>query len=112
MLTTVVSKPSDSEAVVDGGLKAFSTDKPFTPDAVRLWKNGPKPFSGAVFTWGGDEHGKLNLAKASAPLSVGDRVECIIPHCDPSVNLYDRIYAVRGQQVAAVWPITARGMSQ
>jgi D-serine deaminase-like pyridoxal phosphate-dependent protein len=112
VLTTVVSKPSDSEAVVDGGLKAFSTDKPFTPDPVRMWKNGPQPFSGASFAWGGDEHGKLNLAKASAPLSVGDRIECIVPHCDPTVNLYDRIYVVRGQQVAAVWPVAARGMSQ
>jgi D-serine deaminase-like pyridoxal phosphate-dependent protein len=112
VLTTVVSKPSDAEAVVDGGLKAFSTDRAFPPEPVRVWKNGPQPFSGAAFSWGGDEHGKLNLAKASAPLAVGDRVECVIPHCDPSVNLYDRIYAVRGQQVAAVWPVTARGMSQ
>ena len=112
VLTTVVSKPSDNEAVVDGGLKAFSTDKPFTPDPYRTWKNGPQPFSGAVFTWGGDEHGKLNLAQASGPLSVGDRVECIVPHCDPTVNLYDRIFGHRNGQLETVWPIAARGMSQ
>ena len=112
VLTSVVSKPSDSEAVIDGGLKAFSTDKPFTPDPHRIWKNGPQPFSGAVFTWGGDEHGKLNLAQASTALALGDRVECIVPHCDPTVNLYDRIFGHRNGQLETVWPITARGMSQ
>lgn len=104
VLTTVVSKPSDNEAVVDGGLKAFSTDKPFTPE--------PKGIEGVVFSWGGDEHGKLNLAKASRALNVGDRIEFVIPHCDPTVNLYDRIYGVRGKQVELSWLIAARGMSQ
>ena len=104
VLTTVVSKPSDSLAVVDGGLKAFSTDKPFTPEA--------KGISGIAYAWGGDEHGKLDVTKASAPVNVGSRLEFIVPHCDPSVNLYDRIYCLRGDNVEAVWKIAARGMSQ
>jgi 3-hydroxy-D-aspartate aldolase len=104
VLTTVVSKPNDSLAVVDGGLKAFSTDKPFMPEA--------KGIQGIVYSWGGDEHGRLNIASASAAVNVGDRIEFIIPHCDPSVNLYDRIWCLRGDQVEAVWPISARGMSQ
>lgn len=104
VLTTVVSKPSDTEAVVDGGLKAFSTDKPFPPEA--------RGIEGIGFSWGGDEHGKLNIAKASRALKVGDRVEFVIPHCDPTVNLYDRMYGVRGRQVETSWRISARGMSQ
>lgn len=112
VLTTIVSKPSDAEAVVDGGLKAFSTDKPFMPEVAGLWKGGRQAVNGLVFAWGGDEHGKLNLAKSSAPLNVGDRVEFVIPHCDPTVNLYDRIFCVRGERVEAAWPISARGMSQ
>jgi len=104
VLTTVVSKPSGSLAIVDGGLKAFSTDKPFTPEA--------KGISGVGYRWGGDEHGKLDLIEASGPIHVGNRLEFIIPHCDPSVNLYDRIHCVRGDSVEAVWKIAARGMSQ
>lgn len=104
VLTSVVSKPSDTEAVVDGGLKAFSTDRTFGPEARDL--------EGVTFSWGGDEHGKLNLAKASKAVNVGDRIEFIVPHCDPTVNLYDKIYGVRGEQVELVWPIAARGMSQ
>lgn len=30
-------------------------------------------------------------------------------HCDPTVNLYDRLYAVRGGTVVAIWPVAARG---
>src|SRR6266849_3766615 len=93
VLTTVVSKPSDSLAIVDGGLMAFSTDKPFTPEA--------KSIAGIGYTWGGDEHGKLDVTKASAAVNVGSRLEFIIPHCDPSVNLYDRIYCLRGDNVEA-----------
>lgn len=104
VLTTVVSKPADDVAIVDGGYKAFSTDKPFPPEA--------KGIEGIAFSWGGDEHGKLNLAKASAAVNLGDRLAFIIPHCDPSVNLYDRIYCLRGDNVESMWKIAARGMSQ
>ena len=103
VLTTVVSKPKDDMAIVDGGLKAFSTDKPFPPQ----WRGG----SELPYAFGGDEHGKLTLS-AGKQVSVGDRLEFIIPHCDPSVNLYDKIYAVRGEQVEAVWHVAGRGKSQ
>ena len=112
-ITTVVSTPSGADVVVDGGFKAFSTDKPFPPEAIRVWRDGaPRPFGGVTFSWGGDEHGKLNMAQATSPLKVGDRVEFVVPHCDPTVNLHDRLYAHRGSRVEAVWPISARGMSQ
>jgi D-serine deaminase-like pyridoxal phosphate-dependent protein len=41
----------------------------------------------------------------------GDKLEVIVSHCDPVVNLYDQMYAIRGDKVEAVWPISARGMS-
>ena len=104
VLTTVVSKPAEEVAVVDGGYKAFSTDKPFTPEARDL--------PGLTYTWAGDEHGIIKMAGASLDVKVGDRIEFLIPHCDPTVNLYDRIYCLRGERVDAVWSIAARGMSQ
>jgi len=39
---------------------------------------------------------------------VGDRVELLPPHCDPTANLYDRIYACRGNNVEEVWPVMER----
>lgn len=104
VMTTVVSKPQDDFAIVDGGFKAFSTDKPFGPRS--------KKFPELAWAWGGDEHGKISLAGKSVPVNVGDRLDFVIPHCDPSVNLYDRIWCLRGDTVEAVWAVTARGMSQ
>lgn len=104
VLTTVVSKPHDALVIVDGGLKAFSTDKPFPP---RIKDN-----SAVTFAYGGDEHGKLTFGAGAKALSVGDKAEFVIPHCDPSVNLYDRLFCLRGDNVEAVWRIAARGMAQ
>ncbi|MEO8678965.1 MAG: DSD1 family PLP-dependent enzyme [Vicinamibacterales bacterium] len=103
VVTTVVSRPS-AFAVVDGGFKAFSTDRPFTPQPVGL--------AGARYEWAGDEHGRLFLADGAGGVKVGDRIEFIPPHCDPTVNLYDHIHALRGDRLEAVWPIAARGKSQ
>jgi D-serine deaminase-like pyridoxal phosphate-dependent protein len=103
VLTTVVSTPPGF-AIVDGGYKAFSTDRPFTPRPIDL--------PGVSYGWAGDEHGRLDLSGSATTLKVGDRVEFIPPHCDPTVNLYDQIYAMRGDRVEAVWPIAARGKSQ
>jgi D-serine deaminase-like pyridoxal phosphate-dependent protein len=103
VVTTVISTPPGF-AIVDGGYKAFSTDRPFTPKPIDL--------PGVEYGWAGDEHGRLPLAHAPRPLHVGDRIEFIPPHCDPTVNLYDQIHALRGDRVEAVWPIAARGRSQ
>ena len=103
VITTVVSTPPGF-AIVDGGYKAFSTDRPFTPKPLNL--------PGVDYAWAGDEHGRLDLSQTPRRLKVGDRVEFIPPHCDPTVNLYDHIHALRGDRVEAVWPIAARGKSQ
>jgi D-serine deaminase-like pyridoxal phosphate-dependent protein len=104
VLTTVISQSHIGLATVDAGFKAFSTDKPFVPEL----KNDP----GVKFRWAGDEHGILELEGARQAIKLGDRLEFIPPHCDPTVNLYDFIYAVRKGRVEEVWPIEARGMSQ
>jgi D-serine deaminase-like pyridoxal phosphate-dependent protein len=57
------------------------------------------------WAWAGDEHGFLHLDRPSRTLAVGDRLEFIPPHCDPTVNLYDRIHALRGERVEHIWPV-------
>jgi 3-hydroxy-D-aspartate aldolase len=103
VLATVVSVHGD-EAIVDAGYKAFATDRPFPPQAVG--------HAGLIYTWAGDEHGRIDMRTTSRRLRVGDRVAFHPPHCDPTVNLYDEIHAMRGDAVEAVWPIAARGKSQ
>ena len=101
VLSTVTSRNLSGQATVDAGLKAFSTDRTFGPQPVGI--------EGAGFRWGGDEHGILVLDGAAADVSLGEKLEFYPPHCDPTVNLYDRIYCTRGDQVVEVWPILGRG---
>jgi len=104
VLTTVISVPSAEMAMIDAGLKAFSTDKPFVPEAVE--------WPGVEYSWAGDEHGRLTVTEPGRLPSLGERIEFFPPHCDPTINLYDRLYAMRGDKVEAVWEISGRGRSQ
>jgi D-serine deaminase-like pyridoxal phosphate-dependent protein len=52
------------------------------------------------------------LRDAAKTYKVGDRLELIVPHCDPAVNEYDVIHGTRKDRVEVVWPISARGHSQ
>jgi D-serine deaminase-like pyridoxal phosphate-dependent protein len=37
-----------------------------------------------------------------------------VPHCDPTVNLYDSYHVVAGdgETIEASWPVSARGRSR
>lgn len=94
VLATVISSNHDSFATVDAGYKAFSTDRPFGPEPTTV---------NAKYRWAGDEFGYVE-----AKLTLGDRVQFIAPHVDPTVNLYDRIYACRGELAIEAWPIMER----
>ena len=101
VLATVVSKNHDDIATVDAGLKAFATDRDFGPEVARP--------AGLTYAFRGDEHGALALAAGEREIALGDKIELVVPHCDPNVNLYDRMYCVRGDDVQEVWKIDARG---
>lgn len=100
VLTTVVSATHPDRVSVDAGTKAFSTDVVHRPEA--------KAYDGLQYQRAGDEFGTLTVAKGGKLPRLGDRLEFFVPHCDPTVNLYDQIYAVRGETVESVWPILAR----
>jgi D-serine deaminase-like pyridoxal phosphate-dependent protein len=104
VLTTVISVPSGEMAMIDAGLKAFSTDKPFVPEPVE--------WPGVEYSWAGDEHGRLTVTEPGRLPRLGERIEFFPPHCDPTINLYDRIHAMRGDKVEAVWEVSGRGRSQ
>jgi 3-hydroxy-D-aspartate aldolase len=98
VLATVISANHEDFVTVDAGFKAFSTDRPFGPEAVSLQPS--------TYRWGGDEFGFVDVRHCAEKPRLGDRIEFIPPHCDPTVNLYDRIHACRGEDVEAVWPVT------
>jgi len=110
VLTTIISKNHQGIATVDGGFKAFATDRPFGPQA--------QGSDATKYHFAGDEHGIIelpvrNLGESDSfgnDFPLGGKLQFVVPHCDPNVNLYDQLYCVRGNTVEAVWPI-ARGYS-
>ncbi len=97
--TAVLSHPTTNRAVVDAGLKASSVDSGMPV----VWQR-----TDAKYLKASDEHGVLELTPDST-LKLGDYVMLVPGHCDPTVNLYDELIAIRGDRVEAIWPIAARG---
>jgi D-serine deaminase-like pyridoxal phosphate-dependent protein len=100
--TSVISANAAGHVTTDAGLKRFATDGP-RPVIAR---GAPE---GAEYYFFGDEHGRIELPDAPAHLPVGTALECITPHCDPTVNLYDVYHVVHGDMLVDIWPIDARG---
>jgi D-serine deaminase-like pyridoxal phosphate-dependent protein len=103
VMTTVLNTYFPGRLTTDAGAKALTLNK---PDAIVI---GEKGFS---YNAGSDEFGAIRYETASKTYKVGDKLELIVPHCDPAVNEYDQIYGTRKDRVEVVWPISARGHSQ
>jgi D-serine deaminase-like pyridoxal phosphate-dependent protein len=101
VLTTVISRPADDRAIVDVGMKSATTE--FGPPIVKYMK-------GVRVSKLNEEHGILKLDDG-AKLSLGDKIELIPSHGCTTINLHDRMHAVRKGYVEATWGIAARGKS-
>ena len=97
VLTTVMSRPSASVAIVDAGLKASSVDS----GMPGVWER-----EGLRYTRASDEHGWLEGDPAPA---LGEKVLLVPGHCDPTINLYDWYVVTKDRFVVDLWSITARG---
>jgi D-serine deaminase-like pyridoxal phosphate-dependent protein len=79
----VMSRAAD-HAVIDAGHKSHAIDS----GLPRVWRRDDLEFEN-----GGDEHGILRGAGLPA---LGDAVWLVPGHCDPTVNLHDVMFGVRG----------------
>ena len=102
--TTVISANRAGLATTDAGFKAFATDA----GAPRIVSGAP---AGASYFFFGDEQGGILYSPDERRLNPGEVVSCAVPHCDPTVNLYDYYHLVRDDRLEAIWPIEARGCS-
>jgi D-serine deaminase-like pyridoxal phosphate-dependent protein len=103
VLATVVNNRFPGRLTTDAGAKALTINVP---------RAGVIGEPGFDYNAGSDEFGSITFKESRKEWKMGDRMELIVPHCDPAVNEYDYIYAIRNDRVEAVWPITARGHSQ
>ena len=100
----VLSANQPGWVTVDAGLKAFATDGP-----------EPRPvgkFEATKYIYFGDEHGAVPRVPGLPEINLGDRIELIPPHCDPTVDRYDFYYFVRKDVLVDIVPIEAARRSQ
>jgi D-serine deaminase-like pyridoxal phosphate-dependent protein len=107
VLATVVSTAVPGQAVVDAGSKALAREE-IRGDAA--------PGFGALLdrpdvVVGGlsEEHGILDLSHTDWRPRVGERVRIVPNHVCVSVNLQNRVWAIRDGEIVDDWPVEARG---
>lgn len=106
--TTVISKIVPGQATIDAGHKHFAGTA--APRIARgLADTRANAQVDAEVRPNSDEHGFITLAADDDKIRIGDAVECIPPHCDPTINLYDHFHVVDGDDLVAIWPVDARG---
>lgn len=106
---TVVSRPSDRYAVIDGGSKTFATDVQPGTHPLQLKGFGHiLEAPDAILERLSEEHGVIRLEPHHS-LQVGDRIHIIPNHICSTLNLHNHIYFVDGRQTEKM-PVLARGM--
>jgi D-serine deaminase-like pyridoxal phosphate-dependent protein len=101
----VVSANHAALVTIDAGYKSLSTDG----GVALVQRDAPMD---ARFAFMGDEHGALISPGIGDDLKPGDAVTLTVPHCDPTVNLYDSYHIVRGDTLVDLWPVSARGRAR
>lgn len=101
---TVVSRPTDTRAVIDCGTKVLTSDL-YTVTGYGHVVECP----GAVIPHLSEEHGVIDLTHCDERPAVGDIVHVIPNHCCVVSNMVDEIHGVRRGQVEQVWTVAARG---
>ncbi len=98
VLTRVVSRPTATRVIVDGGFKTMSTQHglpcPMGLEVASLVLSA--------------EHGTIELSAPSAQPGVGDLVAFVPGYTDSTVCLHDEMCVLRGGRLEAVWTIPGR----
>ena len=105
IIATVVSTSVPGQFVIDGGSKTFSSDRAAL-DGFGLFLDAPD----ALFEKMNEEHGYVKHAGHNR--KVGERVRVLPNHICVAVNLHEKVYGVRGDQVVETWTVDGRGKLQ
>ncbi|MCQ6563241.1 alanine racemase [Paenibacillus mendelii] len=109
VVATVVSRPDDRYAVIDGGSKTFATDvqprtSPLHLEGFGYLLEAPD----AVLERMSEEHGMIRT-DSQHTLKPGDRVRIIPNHICSTVNLHNNVYFMEGDRLVKA-PVAGRGM--
>ncbi len=108
VLTTVVSRPTDTRAVLDAGSKALSSD------LLGLEGHGHiREYPGAIIRSLSEEHAVVDLSACTgAKPAVGELVRVVPNHACVVSNLFNTVHGVTDSHVERVFTVEARGLMQ
>jgi D-serine deaminase-like pyridoxal phosphate-dependent protein len=98
VLTTVISRPDKTRAIIDAGKKSISCDEgisSFTRQGLTLHTLN-------------EEHGHVRIDDPDTDLSVGDKLEIVPIHGCTTIPIYDHYILIRNNHVESIEPIQAR----
>jgi D-serine deaminase-like pyridoxal phosphate-dependent protein len=101
---TVVSRPTDTRAIIDAGTKVLTSDLYGMPGYGHVME-----YPEAAITALSEEHGTVDLTACAERPAVGDVVRVVPNHCCVVSNMVDEVYGVRDGRVEVKWPVAARG---
>jgi D-serine deaminase-like pyridoxal phosphate-dependent protein len=101
---TVVSRPTDTRAVIDAGTKVLTSDQ-YTVKGYGHLMEYPE----ATITGLSEEHGIVDLSGCAERPKIGDVVSVVPNHCCVVSNMVDEVYGVRDGTIEVTWPVAARG---
>jgi D-serine deaminase-like pyridoxal phosphate-dependent protein len=102
---TVVSRPTDTRAVIDCGTKVLTSDL-YTVKGYGHLMEYPQ----AAITSLSEEHGVVDLSACRERPAVGEVLSVIPNHCCVVSNMVDELYGVRDGKVEETWKVAARGL--
>jgi D-serine deaminase-like pyridoxal phosphate-dependent protein len=109
VVATVVSRPNEDLAIIDGGSKTFATDVPPNKEPLNLQGFGHVVgYPDAVLERLTEEHGMLRVGSEHDPV-VGDTVRIIPNHVCSTVNLHNEVSFDDGRGSIERLTVAARG---
>ena len=107
---TVVSRPTETRAIIDAGSKSLSSDRvaPSVGDGYGLILEYPD----AIIERLNEEHGILDLTHSARKPAIGERVRIVPNHVCVVTNLHDEVVTSRHGLVEATMPVAARGRTR
>ena len=107
---TVVSRPTETRAIIDAGSKSLSSDRvaPEVGEGYGLILEYPD----AIIERLNEEHGILDLSRSARKPAIGERVRIVPNHVCVVTNLHDEVVLARGGLVVETLPVAARGRTR
>jgi len=104
VIATVVSRPTETRAVIDAGSKAL------TSDTLGLTGFGyVVGYPDAVISSLSEEHGTIDLSASDKKPKIGEKLRIVPNHCCVVSNLFDVVNLIKGEEVVETVPVAARG---